>query len=91
MEVPRNEQIIKNNDNHLHNTNVLSIALPANEEGSPILDPGKTTLVPLWVRGDRIGKHLHRFLFTYQSVVSSLFRLIPVFISIIEPSNIHWL
>ncbi|KAJ3044711.1 Trafficking protein particle complex 8 [Rhizophlyctis rosea] len=32
-----------------------------------ILAAGATTLVPIWVRGDRIGKHVFRFLFGYQS------------------------
>ncbi|ORZ00797.1 ER-golgi trafficking TRAPP I complex 85 kDa subunit-domain-containing protein [Syncephalastrum racemosum] len=55
-------------ENRLHDPSVVSIPLPATE-GMPggVLSPGKTTLVPLWIRGDRIGKHHLKFLFSYQS------------------------
>ncbi|CAJ0823061.1 10537_t:CDS:10 [Entrophospora sp. SA101] len=31
------------------------------------LAPGKNTLIPIWVRGDKIGKYMFRFLFIYES------------------------
>ncbi|KAG0191141.1 Trafficking protein particle complex 8 [Apophysomyces sp. BC1034] len=58
-------------DNRLFDPSVISIPLPAssgeksNERGT--VSPGKTTLVPLWIRGDRIGRHAFKFLFSYQS------------------------
>ncbi|KAI8580324.1 hypothetical protein K450DRAFT_237985 [Umbelopsis ramanniana AG] len=64
----RTEQVLSQQRNELYNTSVLPIELPANDNGARILEPGTTTLIPLWIRGDRIGKHLHKFLFTYQSV-----------------------
>lgn len=58
--------------NQLFDASVISIPLPAkkgeehsNEYG--VVIPGETTLVPLWLRGDRIGKHTFKFLFSYQS------------------------
>ncbi|KAI8641827.1 ER-golgi trafficking TRAPP I complex 85 kDa subunit-domain-containing protein [Parasitella parasitica] len=58
--------------NKLFDASVISIPLPAkkneersNENGAVM--PGETTLVPLWIRGDRIGKHTFKFLFSYQS------------------------
>ncbi|CAJ0632734.1 5416_t:CDS:2 [Entrophospora sp. SA101] len=33
------------------------------------LAPGKNTLIPIWVRGDKIGKYMFRFLFIYESEV----------------------
>jgi hypothetical protein len=68
----RTEQVLNKQRNELYNTSVLPIELPANDSGARILEPGTTTLIPLWIRGDRIGKHLHKFLFTYQSVVSCI-------------------
>lgn len=68
----RTEQVLHKQRNELYNTSVLPIELPANDSGARILEPGTTTLIPLWIRGDRIGKHLHKFLFTYQSVVSCI-------------------
>ncbi|KAL7316394.1 hypothetical protein PS15m_005491 [Mucor circinelloides] len=58
--------------NKLFDASVLSIPLPAknNEERSNkngVVVPGETTLVPLWIRGDRIGKHTFKLLFSYQS------------------------
>jgi len=49
--------------NKLFDASVLSIPLPAknNEERSNkngVVVPGETTLVPLWIRGDRIGKQI---------------------------------
>ena len=57
-------------NNQLFDTSVISIPLPAREEHSSahgVVIPGETTLVPLWLRGDRIGKHTFKFLFSYQS------------------------
>ncbi|GAB5587594.1 hypothetical protein Unana1_02494 [Umbelopsis nana] len=64
----RNEQVLRKHKNELYNTSVLPIELPANDDGHRILEPGTSSFIPLWIRGDRIGKHLHKFLFTYQSV-----------------------
>ncbi|KAI8994486.1 ER-golgi trafficking TRAPP I complex 85 kDa subunit-domain-containing protein [Pilobolus umbonatus] len=59
-------------NNQLFDSTVVSIPLPAkkgeehsNENG--VIIPGQATLVPLWIRGDRIGKHTMKFLFSYQS------------------------
>jgi hypothetical protein len=70
VSITRNQQVLSQHKNELYNISVLPVELPANEDGARILDPGQTSLIPLWIRGDRIGKHLHKFLFTYQSVVS---------------------
>ncbi|KAG9298934.1 hypothetical protein G9A89_015956 [Geosiphon pyriformis] len=58
--------------NQLFNSSIMNIPLPPRENtdaNKPLfmLAPGKTTLIPIWIRGDRIGKHMFRFLFTYQS------------------------
>ncbi|KAJ3048861.1 Trafficking protein particle complex 8 [Rhizophlyctis rosea] len=56
--------------NSLSDSSTTVIKLPT-EDGSAFADgvlaAGATTLIPLWVRGDRIGKHIFRFLFGYQS------------------------
>ncbi|KAJ3330649.1 Trafficking protein particle complex 8 [Blyttiomyces sp. JEL0837] len=45
-----------------------SYKLPRNESSAvPVLGPGQTTIIPIWIRGDRIGKQQFRFLFAYQS------------------------
>ncbi|KAF7724948.1 Trafficking protein particle complex 8 [Apophysomyces ossiformis] len=58
-------------NNRLFDPSVISVPLPlSSEEKSDergTVSPGKTTLVPLWIRGDRIGKHTFKFLFSYQS------------------------
>ncbi|CAG8595408.1 16304_t:CDS:10, partial [Acaulospora morrowiae] len=55
--------------NKIFNTSIKDIPLPpqenADQNPSLFLPPGKTTLIPIWIRGDRIGKHVFRFLFTY--------------------------
>ncbi|KAJ3290281.1 Trafficking protein particle complex 8 [Borealophlyctis nickersoniae] len=56
--------------NHVNETSTVTIKLPTsdtrtNENG--MLESGTTTLVPVWIRGDKIGKHVFRFLFGYQS------------------------
>ncbi|CAI2163877.1 1745_t:CDS:10 [Funneliformis geosporum] len=58
--------------NSVFNSSIKDIPLPQKEfinSGSACLSlaPGKTTLIPIWIRGDRIGKHMFRFLFTYES------------------------
>lgn len=56
-------------DNKLYDPSVMSVPLPNEENGKGVVHSGKTTLVPLWIRGDRIGKHTFKFLFSYQSEV----------------------
>ncbi|KAI9276284.1 ER-golgi trafficking TRAPP I complex 85 kDa subunit-domain-containing protein [Sporodiniella umbellata] len=53
-------------DNCLFDSSVISIPLPENG-GQGVVKPGETTLVPLWIRCDRIGKHTFKLLFSYQS------------------------
>jgi hypothetical protein len=62
-----NEQDTVSINNDLFDASVISIPLPSNNEGQGVVMPGETTLVPLWIRGDRIGKHTFKFLFSYQS------------------------
>jgi hypothetical protein len=33
------------------------------------LKPGETAVLPVWIRGDKLGKHQFKFLFLYQSDV----------------------
>ncbi|KAI9095614.1 ER-golgi trafficking TRAPP I complex 85 kDa subunit-domain-containing protein [Phlyctochytrium arcticum] len=41
---------------------------PNSHDAAPgILAAGTTTLIPLWIRGDKVGKQVFRFLFGYQS------------------------
>ncbi|KAJ1547903.1 Trafficking protein particle complex 8, partial [Nowakowskiella sp. JEL0078] len=55
-------------ENVIFNSSMIAIQLPISEnKNSPILEAGQMTLIPLWIRGDRIGKHVFRFLFGYQS------------------------
>ncbi|KAJ3018711.1 Trafficking protein particle complex 8, partial [Thoreauomyces humboldtii] len=60
--------------NLIFNLGTSPIQLPAKTEGDPTEDPktrilasGTTTLIPLWIRGDKVGKQNFRFLFGYQS------------------------
>ncbi|KAJ3312147.1 Trafficking protein particle complex 8 [Boothiomyces sp. JEL0838] len=50
---------------------VVTIKLPSNEndKSSPFgrLEAQSTTLIPIWIRADHIGKHNFRFLFVYQA------------------------
>ncbi|KAJ3204257.1 Trafficking protein particle complex 8 [Entophlyctis luteolus] len=48
--------------NKIIDGSIQDIPLP-----STVLAPGTTTLVPFWIRGDKTGKHIFRFLFGYQS------------------------
>lgn len=56
-------------DNKLYDPSVISIPLPgAGGDGERgVVTPGMTTLIPLWIRGDRIGRHTIKLLFSYQS------------------------
>ncbi|TPX70879.1 hypothetical protein SpCBS45565_g01477 [Spizellomyces sp. 'palustris'] len=57
--------------NLLSNLGTIPIKLPASDrpdQGSDgVLAPGTTTIIPLWIRGDKVGKQNFRFLFGYQS------------------------
>lgn len=57
--------------NKLYDPSVISIPLPGggDDDGRErgVIAPGMTTLIPLWIRGDRIGKHTFKLLFSYQS------------------------
>ncbi|RIB08725.1 ER-golgi trafficking TRAPP I complex 85 kDa subunit-domain-containing protein [Gigaspora rosea] len=54
--------------NSIFKSSIKTIPLPSQEVNNVgSLAPGKTTLIPIWIRGDRIGKHAFRFLFTYES------------------------
>ncbi|CAO3630125.1 unnamed protein product [Cunninghamella blakesleeana] len=55
-------------DNQIYDPSILPISLPSDGDSQQsIVQPGKTTLVPFWIRGDRIGKFTIKFLFSYQS------------------------
>ncbi|CAG8567229.1 13278_t:CDS:10, partial [Racocetra fulgida] len=55
-------------NNSIFKSSIKAIPLPPQEVNNICsLAPGKTTLIPIWIRGDRIGKHSFRFLFTYES------------------------
>ncbi|KAJ3109249.1 Trafficking protein particle complex 8 [Phlyctochytrium planicorne] len=56
-------------NNELFNSSVIPIQLPetTSENTDSLLKAGMTTIIPVWVRGDRIGKHIFRFLFIYKS------------------------
>ncbi|KAJ3277304.1 Trafficking protein particle complex 8, partial [Rhizoclosmatium sp. JEL0117] len=60
---------ILNTANKITDTSIVDIALPGadSNESSGILVSGSTTIIPVWIRGDKIGKHSFRFLFGYQS------------------------
>ncbi|KAJ3220266.1 Trafficking protein particle complex 8 [Dinochytrium kinnereticum] len=55
--------------NEIFNSSVNTIKLPVTSTGNgeELLEPGMTTIIPISVRGDRIGKHIFRFLFMYKS------------------------
>ncbi|KAI8819635.1 ER-golgi trafficking TRAPP I complex 85 kDa subunit-domain-containing protein [Fimicolochytrium jonesii] len=57
--------------NLLFNLGTTPFQLPI-KEGQPndeerVLGAGMTTIIPLWIRGDKVGKQNFRFLFGYQS------------------------
>lgn len=58
-------------ENKLSDVSICSLKLPSLEGESldGVLDPGMTTLIPLFLRGDRMGKHQFRFVFGYQAEV----------------------
>ena len=74
MFVPKTEEDTPFNiENIIQNSSIVDIYLPRVADGNGenfILQAGMTLLVPVWIRGDRIGKHNFRFLFGYQSEVS---------------------
>ncbi|KAJ3070601.1 Trafficking protein particle complex 8 [Podochytrium sp. JEL0797] len=54
--------------NRITDTSIVDISLPGSTSTTTgILAPGTTTLLPVYLRGDKIGKHTFRFLFCYQS------------------------
>ncbi|KNC98240.1 uncharacterized protein SPPG_06640 [Spizellomyces punctatus DAOM BR117] len=57
--------------NLLSNLGTIPIKLPASDRPDQDIDgvlaPGTTTIIPLWIRGDKVGKQNFRFLFGYQS------------------------
>ncbi|KAJ3221198.1 Trafficking protein particle complex 8 [Clydaea vesicula] len=60
-------------NNNLNDFSLLSIKLPtkdlksASEFEDGVLMPEQSCLVPIFLRGDRMGKHTFRFLFGYQA------------------------
>ncbi|KAI9315655.1 ER-golgi trafficking TRAPP I complex 85 kDa subunit-domain-containing protein [Dichotomocladium elegans] len=54
-------------ENKIYDPSVVAVPLPTESDGKSVVHSGNTTLVPLWIRGDRIGKHTFKFLFSYQS------------------------
>ncbi|KAI8919197.1 ER-golgi trafficking TRAPP I complex 85 kDa subunit-domain-containing protein [Powellomyces hirtus] len=57
-------------ENLLFNLGTMAIQLPLQEgstEADRVLASGRTTIIPLWIRGDKVGKQNFRFLFGYQS------------------------
>jgi hypothetical protein len=59
-------------ENSITNTSIVDISLPKVEgSNSKVLASGMTTIIPVWIRGDKIGKHSFRFLFGYQSQVKN--------------------
>ncbi|ORX43881.1 hypothetical protein DM01DRAFT_1295694 [Hesseltinella vesiculosa] len=53
--------------NRLGDPSVMMLPLPADGQPQPVVPSGQTTLVPLWLRGDRIGSLNLQLLFSYQS------------------------
>ncbi|KAI8835627.1 ER-golgi trafficking TRAPP I complex 85 kDa subunit-domain-containing protein [Chytriomyces cf. hyalinus JEL632] len=56
--------------NKISDASIVDISLLGEHEtsnGEGVLVSGSTTIIPVWVRGDKIGKHTFRFLFGYQS------------------------
>jgi hypothetical protein len=47
----------------------LPVKAPGTDPNNRVLAPNETIRLPMWLRGDRIGKHHFRFLFHYQSEV----------------------
>lgn len=58
--------------NNLSDLSIVDIKLPKSLASSfAVLPPGETTLLPLFLRGDRMGKHSFKFVFGYQAEVCS--------------------
>lgn len=47
---------------------IISLGLSKLSNQQECLEPGSTTLVPLWIRPDQPGRHSIQILFVYQSV-----------------------
>ncbi|KAI8806762.1 ER-golgi trafficking TRAPP I complex 85 kDa subunit-domain-containing protein [Cladochytrium replicatum] len=54
-------------DNILVNSSVIGLELPDKGGELPLLGAGSSMLLPVWIRGDRMGRHVFRFMFGYQS------------------------
>ncbi|KAI9345284.1 ER-golgi trafficking TRAPP I complex 85 kDa subunit-domain-containing protein [Obelidium mucronatum] len=54
-------------NNKMTDTSIVDIQLPGGTGDDGVLAAGITTIIPVWIRGDKIGKHTFRFLFGYQS------------------------
>ncbi|TPX46164.1 hypothetical protein SeMB42_g03809 [Synchytrium endobioticum] len=55
--------------NALLNPSAVSVQLPTTNAatGENVLGPNSTTLIPIWLRGEHVGRHTFRFLFSYRS------------------------
>lgn len=54
--------------NNLKTKTIVNLSLPKIDNSQiRALEPGTTTLIPVWIRADQVGKHVLRFLFVYQS------------------------
>ena len=54
--------------NRLSDPTTLVLQLPEHD-GVACLQPGETTTVPVWIRGDRVGSFNFQFLFSYEAEV----------------------
>ena len=66
------DNVLENNEinNKLTKQKVFDILLPLLSDGTRGLASGTTTLVPVWIHFNQIGKISQRFLFNYYSDVS---------------------
>ncbi|TPX31316.1 hypothetical protein SmJEL517_g05349 [Synchytrium microbalum] len=64
-----NESKMINVSNALTDPSVVSVNLPITDSvtGEMILGPNSTTLIPVWLRGESVGRHHMKFLFSYRS------------------------
>jgi len=67
------DNVLENNEinNKLTKQKVFDILLPLLNDGTRGLASGTTTLVPIWIHFNQIGKISQRFLFNYYSEVNS--------------------
>lgn len=56
--------------NNLGDPSIVELDLP-----DGVLKPSDSVLIPVWLRGDKIGNHAFRFLFFYSSTVNSKLNL----------------